>query len=735
MANIQSPAAPARTGAAIACTICQLNSGRRPDSIGVTASSNPDIRSPENPLLEGKFSSEVARTLRITLLTLAVILPVLLLAVVLDSHTKPSEVMALAALMFALAGLYLLLRTGRIEWVFSGLVALLIIYATAATAVYGSIRSTSSLAFVGAIVIGGIFLSSRALVAAVVASVIALGALVIAERTGWLPQPNYTVSALHWLIYSAVLGTIALNVYYAHRMMNRALFRMEEQFSERRRAEVALGQSEDSFQSLFRNSPAALIIAAQPGGLVREINEAYERMFLTTRAELIDRTTSDLSLWASNLERDQYIAELLRDGKASNRRVRFRRRDGELFEAIISTEQLEWRGERGVFSTITDISSETRIRDALRASEQRFSAAFHFSPIGMTITRMTDGKLLEVNLADERVLGYKREETLGRSTLDNGAWLDPDARKPFVDELMRTGRVLGHERQMRTRHGEVIDARVFAERIELNGEECILAATLNVTQEKRQAAQIRALNESLEARVRERTAQLEAANAELEAFSYSVSHDLRAPLRAIDGFTSLLVMDLKDRLSEDEKALVERVLSNTRRMAQLIDDLLDLSRMGRIEFRRSDVDLSGLALEVLGHLAETAPGRKVDWHVEEGMRAQCDARLVRILLENLLGNAWKFTGKRSLAQIRFGTGQAQDGSRCWVISDNGAGFDMTYVAKLFAPFSRLHGMDEFDGTGIGLAIVRRILERHGGHVRAESSPGNGASFRFTLGTS
>jgi light-regulated signal transduction histidine kinase (bacteriophytochrome) len=177
---------------------------------------------------------------------------------------------------------------------------------------------------------------------------------------------------------------------------------------------------------------------------------------------------------------------------------------------------------------------------------------------------------------------------------------------------------------------------------------------------------------------------------------------------------------------------VQRILASTRRMAQLIDDLLDLSRMGRAEFKRADVDLSGMATEILMQLARAEPERQVAWQVQPMMRAPCDAGLVRILLENLLGNAWKFTGKRAGAQVKFATERQGDGSLCWVVEDNGAGFDMRYATHMYTAFARLHRMDEFDGTGIGLAIVRRILERHGGRIWAQSTPGEGATFRFTL---
>lgn len=685
-----------------------------------------------DPLLEGDFAPELVHALRMTLQILLVIVPVLFVVLLMAPDVSLAQSAAMGALFPLLIGLRLLLRAGHLQWVFSGVVVMLIVFGIVSVAQYGSIRSSSSLSFVGAIVLGGIFMPPRALLAALVACVAAVGALVYAEQAGWLPAPHYTVTVVHWLVYSIVLASIALNIYYARRMVVRSLRRMHEQRQERQRAESALGETQDLFGSLFRNSPAALIITRQPGGQVHDVNEAYERTFLITRAAAVGRTTSELGLWESDAARDDYIAELVRDRHASNRRMRFRRHGGEVFDAIISTEHLEWQGAMHLFSTITDISAEMKAREALKASEERFSKAFHFSPIGMTITRVADGTIIEVNGADERTLGYKRAETLGRSTLDNGAWLTPEARVQFVDELNRTGRVLGYEGQMLTKSGDLIEVRVYAERIELNGESCVLAATLNVSEEKRHASQIQALNETLERRVRERTVQLESANAELEAFSYSVSHDLRSPLRAIDGFTRMLAAEMEGRLTPEEDALLERIVDNGRRMNHLIDDLLNLSKLGRGTFARTSTDLSALASNVAQRMSERDPGRRVEWDIATGLSAECDAGMAQIVLDNLLGNAWKYTGNRAVSKIRFGAERQERGGICWFVADDGAGFDMKYAGRLFTPFQRMHSAEEFEGSGIGLAIVHRIIARHGGRIWVEAAPGMGATFRFTL---
>ena len=239
------------------------------------------------------------------------------------------------------------------------------------------------------------------------------------------------------------------------------------------------------------------------------------------------------------------------------------------------------------------------------------------------------------------------------------------------------------------------------------------------------------LNAELEQRVAHRTRELQSLNKELETFCYSVSHDLRAPLRGISGFTEIIARDHANALDDTARGYLNRVLVATRRMGDLIDDLLNLSRVSRDEMHRSNVDVSALARTVFAELQHAAPERRVEIHVQDGLTADADPRLLRVALENLLGNAWKFTSRAAAPRIDF-TASDEGGEPGFAVSDNGAGFDMRYAGKLFGPFQRLHRMDEFPGTGIGLATVQRIVARHGGRVSAWGEPGKGATFWFTL---
>jgi light-regulated signal transduction histidine kinase (bacteriophytochrome) len=259
----------------------------------------------------------------------------------------------------------------------------------------------------------------------------------------------------------------------------------------------------------------------------------------------------------------------------------------------------------------------------------------------------------------------------------------------------------------------------------------VVTSFSDVTERKRADAAIRTLHAELEERVRQRTRELDAVNQELEAFSYSVSHDLRAPLRAIGSFNRLLLEDHAAQLDDDGRRILERVQANAERMGRLIDDLLALSRVTRTALQRQPVNLSTIAREVAADLREAEPARQVDFSIAPDLVVDGDPALLRVALENLLANAWKFTSKHATARIELGAA-GSSGELVYFVRDDGAGFEMRFADRLFGAFQRLHSAADFEGSGIGLATVQRIVHRHGGRIWAEGAPEKGATFFFTL---
>lgn len=373
-----------------------------------------------------------------------------------------------------------------------------------------------------------------------------------------------------------------------------------------------------------------------------------------------------------------------------------------------------------------------RMTESFRRSEQRFRNSMQYAAIGKALLDK-EGRVVESNAALARITGLDTDRLLG---LPLATLLVHDTPDLLFATSQRQALGAGPQRltcDLRHADGSVRTVQMtFAP---MPGEEgsgiSSMVQVEDVSERVHAEARIRALNRSLETRVELRTRELLQANKELESFSYTISHDLRAPLRAIDGFSQILESRYASQLDDSGRGYLERIRAAAGRMSALIDALLTISRLGRSELSREWVDMTAMAEEIVSELREQNPERRVDVAIAPGLNAWADRALLRNLLQNLLDNAWKFSRDVDPAQISL---QPVPGaaSRSFVLADNGAGFDPAYANKLFRPFQRLHQQSEFDGHGIGLASVRRIVERHGGSIRAESGEGQGARFVFSL---
>ena len=350
------------------------------------------------------------------------------------------------------------------------------------------------------------------------------------------------------------------------------------------------------------------------------------------------------------------------------------------------------------------------------------------------ISKTLDGIITSWNHGAERIYGYTAVEMVGRPL----AILIPPGRaneEPAILQRIREGGVIDHYETVRVaKDGRMIDVSVTISPIR-DGEGHIIGASKiarDITERKRAEARLRHLNEDLERRVLERTAELQATTDELEAFSYSISHDLRAPLRSIQSFTELLQQDCLAELGEVGRGYVDRIIQAAQRMDQLTRDILSFAQSGRVALSSAPVDMNALVAATVKELEPETKGRRIAWRIADLPAVRGDAGLLRQVWANLLSNALKYTRKRESAAITV-TGAATPEGLLFTVADNGVGFDMAYVGKLFEIFERLHP-DQFEGTGVGLAHVRRIVERHGGRIWAEGKPGAGATFSFLLPT-
>jgi hypothetical protein len=513
---------------------------------------------------------------------------------------------------------------------------------------------------------------------------------------------------------------------------------LAEQMAERRSAEEAHARTLKLYRDLVETSHD-LIWSVDVAGRWTFVNrQAARRIYGYEPEEMLGRPFTDFET-PEQAQTDLQVFERIKAGTPYFQYVTtHRRKDGQ--PVVLSYNAVVLRDSAGkvlgTTGTAEDITARYRAEEALRESEQRYRTAMEVAPEAIVVLDVEAGRFIDANQNAVRLYGLTKEQLLQT---------DPIALSPPTQPDGRPSREAATEKLLAAVHGDTpvfewvhlnsagqeVPCEIRLVRLPAGQRKLVRGSVLDISARKHAEAEIRRLNAELEERVRQRTAQLEAANHELESFSYSVSHDLRAPLRSIDGFSQALLEDCGDRLDEKGKDYLQRVRAATQRMGQLIDDLLNLSRITRSEIRRERVDLSALARGIVAELQQREPGRDVTVTIADGLVVEGDSRLLRVVLENLLGNAWKFTSRQPKAAIEFGKTMT-DGLPTFFVRDNGAGFDMTYVRKLFGAFQRLHTQRDFPGSGIGLATVQRIIQRHGGRVWAEGAVGQGATIWFRL---
>ena len=474
-----------------------------------------------------------------------------------------------------------------------------------------------------------------------------------------------------------------------------------------------------TFRSLLDAAPDAMVIVGADGG-IRLVNTQVEKLFGYRRDELLGQPIEVLVPERFHKHhpgaRTSYMLDPRSRPMGMGLDLSARRRDGTEFPAEISL---------APFSTANGTLITAAIRDVTerRKMEAKFRGILEAAPDAIVIAGR-DGKIALVNSQTEKLFGYSRDELIGQ-------WVElliPERYRGqhpahrigyFVDPKVRS-MGSGLELSGLRKDGVEFPVEISLSPLETEDGTFVSAAIRDATERKKAADILVRAKEAAEN-----------ASRELEAFSYSVAHDLRAPLRGIDGFSLALLEDHSERLDAEGKDFLNRIRGSAQFMAQLIEDLLMLSQVAQTELRRAPVDLTALARSTMARLHAEQPDRKAEICIADGLVAEGDSRLLRILLDNLLGNAWKFTGKRAEARIEFG--RNCDDGQAYFISDDGAGFDMAHAAKLFGVFQRLHPVDEFEGTGIGLATVERIVRRHGGRIWARGQVNQGATFYFTLG--
>jgi PAS domain S-box-containing protein len=492
--------------------------------------------------------------------------------------------------------------------------------------------------------------------------------------------------------------------------------------TERKQVEEALRESEDLFSKAFRLSPDCVVIVRAADRTLIRANEAVCRLWGSTPEEVIGKPTEQYSNWLSEEERLGFMQTREEHGECLNYEMTVRMNDGRQVQFNTSSRMIILNGESCILSVMRDITEGRRTANVLGASELRYRRIFETAKDGILILDAETGMVVDVNPFLITTLGYSHEEFLGKAVWELGFFKDIVANEDNFAKLREKEYLRYENLPLETIDGQRIEVEFISNVYLVNGCKVIQCIVRDVTARRK-----------AEEAVIERTAQLEAANKELEAFSYSVSHDLRAPLRAVDGFSQAVLEDYGAQLPEEGRRHLQTIREGAQQMGALIDDLLTFSRLSRLPLNKRAVDTDELVRDAFGELDSQREGRQVEIRVDDLPPCQGDPALLKQVWLNLLSNAFKYTRQRKLTVIEVGCRREKEtDENIYFVRDNGTGFDMRYADKLFRVFQRLHRAEEFEGTGVGLAIVDRIIHRHGGRVWADAAVDRGATFFFTL---
>ncbi|PKL92678.1 MAG: hypothetical protein CVV21_02665 [Candidatus Goldiibacteriota bacterium HGW-Goldbacteria-1] len=486
-------------------------------------------------------------------------------------------------------------------------------------------------------------------------------------------------------------------------------------------------RSEEMFRASFDLNPDAMIFVNVSDGKIFDVNEGFIRASGFSREEATGKTTTELKLWYSEDERQEIVMLLKKDGIVKNKEIKFRRKDGCVITCLYSSRLINLNGAARVFTSIKDISDRKEMEMKLAASEEKFRVAFNTSPDSINLNRLSDGIFVEVNEGFSRVMGFSKDDVNGKTSAEIKIWVDAADRAKLISGLEKYGFFDNLEAKFRCKDGSVKTGLMSASIITIYGEPHILSVTKDITERKNMEQNLMNTTEKLINTIDT----LEKTNEELERFAYVASHDMQEPLRMMSSYAQLMERKYKGRLDGDADDYLGYIISGAFRMSALIKDMLEFSRIGSKGRNLESVDINTLLKQVTDALQLQADGVNAVITAGQMPELKCDQMQIFQVFQNLLTNALKFVKKGQIPQINI---TAEHKGKEWIfcVKDNGIGISPQYFNKIFVVFERLHSKDEYEGTGIGLSICKKIVEHHGGRIWVESEPGKGASFFFVL---